>query len=247
MHTNEHGELMMLADPATLAKEAAQRFVELSDTAIKDHGCFRVALSGGSTPRATHERLAHQHCDDIDWNHVEVFWGDERFVPPDDPESLFRMARETLLDHVPIPAANIFPMPTVGGTPEAAARAYAETLAATCSAALPRFDLIFLGMGPDGHTASLFPGQLEVVAPSGDLVAAIYGAPKPPPTRLTFTYKLLNAAANVIFLVAGADKAPTLRAVLRGPDDVTHLPAQGVRPTAGALTWLVDQAAAREL
>src|SRR5262245_61677824 len=247
MNTNERGELRVSADPATLAKEAAQRFVELSEAAIRDHGRFRVALSGGSTPRATHERLAHQHRDDIDWSNIEVFWGDERYVPPDDPESLFRMARETLLDHVPIPAANIFPMPTVGGTPEAAAQAYAETLAATFGAALPRFDLIFLGMGPDGHTASLFPGHLAVVAPSGDQVAAIYGAPKPPPTRLTFTYKLLNAAANVVFLVAGADKALALRAVLRGPEDVAHLPAQSVRPVAGTLTWLVDQAAAREL
>ena len=247
MNANERGDLMVLVDPATLAEAAAQRFAELSSAAIKDHGRFRVALSGGSTPRATHERLAHHHRDDTDGTNVDVFWGDERFVPPDDPESLFRMARETLLDHVPIPAANIFPMPTVGGTPEAAAQAYAETLAATFGAALPRFDLIFLGMGPDGHTASLFPGHLEVVAPSGVLVAAIYGALKPPPTRLTFTYKLLNAAANVIFLVAGADKAATLRAVLRGPDDIAHLPAQGVRPAAGTLTWLADQAAAREL
>jgi 6-phosphogluconolactonase len=138
-------------------------------------------------------------------------------------------------------------MPTIGGTPEAAASAYAETLAATFGAALPRFDLIFLGMGPDGHTASLFPDHPEVVAPSDKLVAAVHGAPKPPPTRLTLTYKLLNAAANVIFLVAGADKAATLRAVLRGPDDIAHLPSQGVRPAAGTLTWLVDQAAAGEL
>jgi 6-phosphogluconolactonase len=102
-------------------------------------------------------------------------------------------------------------------------------------------------MGADGHTASLFPGQIEVVAPSDQLVAAIYGAPKPPPTRLTFTYRLLNAAANVLFLVAGADKAATLRRVLHDQADVAHLPAQGVRPATGALTWLVDQAAAGEL
>lgn len=247
MGANERGELVVLADPAALAEEAARRFVELSGVAIKDHGHFRVALSGGSTPRATHERLARQHHDDIDWNKVEVFWGDERYVPPDDPESLFRMARETLLDHVPIPAANIFPMPTIGGTPEAAAQAYAETLTATFGAALPHFDLIFLGMGPDGHTASLFPGHPEVIAPSDTLVAAVYAAPKPPPTRLTFTYKLLNAAANVLFLVAGADKAATLRAVLRGPEDIAQLPAQGVRPGAGTLTRLVDKAAADKL
>jgi 6-phosphogluconolactonase len=247
MNVSERSELMVLADTAAVAEEAARRFVALADAAIAERGRFRVALSGGSTPRAMHERLAQQYHDDVDWSRVEIYWGDERFVPPDDAESNFRVARETLLDHVPIPAAHIFPMPTVGGTLEAAAQAYAETLAATFGGALPRFDLIFLGMGPDGHTASLFPGHLEVVAPSEDLVAAIYGAPKPPPTRLTFTYKLLNAAANVLFLVAGADKAATLRAVLRGPDDSARLPAQGVRPATGALTWLVDSAAASQL
>jgi 6-phosphogluconolactonase len=244
---NERGELVLLAEPAQLADEAARRFVELSNIAIKDHGHFRVALSGGSTPRALHERLARQYRDQVNWQQVEIYWGDERFVPPDDPESSFRMARETLLDHVPIPAAHIFPMPTVGGSPEMSAQAYAETLTATFGTPLPRFDLIFLGMGADGHTASLFPDQLEVVAPSDELVAAIYGAPKPPQTRLTFTYRLLNAAANVLFLVAGLDKAATLRAVLRGQTDRAHLPAQGVRPATGALTWLVDQAAAGEL
>jgi 6-phosphogluconolactonase len=247
MDVNQRGELVVLADPAQLADEAARRFVELSRLAINDHGRFRVALSGGSTPRALHERLARQYHDRVDWQQVEVYWGDERLVPPDNPESNFRMARETLLDHVPIPAAHIFPMPTVGGSPEMSAQAYAETLTATFGSALPRFDLIYLGMGPDGHTASLFPGHPEVVAPSDELVAAVYGAPKPPPMRLTFTYKLLNAAAQILFLVAGADKAATLQAVLRGQDDRAHLPAQGVRPASGALTWLVDDAAAGQL
>jgi 6-phosphogluconolactonase len=247
MNAIERGEMVILSDAAQLADEAARRFVELSNRAIDDHGLFRVALSGGSTPRALHERLAQRYHDQVNWEQVEIYWGDERFVPPDDPESNFRMARETLLDFVPIPAAHIFPMPTVGGSPEMSAQAYAETLTATFGAALPRFDLIFLGMGADGHTASLFPGQLEVVAPSDQLVAAIYGAPKPPPSRLTSTYRLLNAAVNVFFLVAGADKATTLRAVLRGQMDIAHLPAQGVRPTAGTLTWLVDKAAAEEL
>ena len=247
MSGNERGELVVLADTAQLTDEAARRFVELSSAAIRNHGRYRVALSGGSTPRALHQHLAQQYRNDVNWESVEIYWGDERFVPPDDPESNFRMARETLLDHVPIPAAHIFPMPTVGGSPEASAVAYAETLTATFGAALPRFDLILLGMGPDGHTASLFPGHIEMVAPSDDLVATVYGAPKPPPTRLTFTYKLLNAAANVLFLVAGADKAATLRAVLRGPDDSARLPAQGVRPATGALTWLVEASAASQL
>ncbi len=164
-----------------------------------------------------YEQLAQQHAREVDWERVEVFWGDERYVPPDDPESCYRMARETLLAHVPIPAANIYPMPTVGSTPEAAAQAYAETLAAVFGEEPPRFDLILLGIGTDGHTASLFPGQIEVVAPSDALVTAVYGSPKPPPTRLTCTYRVLNAAANVIFVVTGADKAAALREVLSGP------------------------------
>jgi 6-phosphogluconolactonase len=242
----DQGELVVLPDAAALAEEAAQRFVALSSAAIAEHGRFRVALSGGSTPRAMHERLA-QHHSEVDWERVDLFWGDERYVPPDDPESSYRMARETLLAHVPIPAANIYPIPTVGSTPEAAAQAYAENLTAVFGAELPRFDLILLGIGSDGHTASLFPGHLEAVAPSNALVTAVYGAPKPPPTRLTFTYQVLNAAANVIFVVAGADKAAALREVLYGPEDMARLPAQGVRPTAGALTWLVDAAAAKEI
>jgi 6-phosphogluconolactonase len=243
----DQGELVVLPDAAALAEAAAQRFVALASAAIVEHGRFRVALSGGSTPRAMHEQLAQQHHSEVDWERVEIFWGDERYVPPDDPESSYRMARETLLARVPIPAANIYPISTVGSTPEAAAQAYAETLTAVFGAEPPRFDLIFLGIGSDGHTASLFPGHLEVVAPSNVLVTAVYGAPKPPPTRLTFTYQVLNAAANVIFVVAGADKAAALREVLHGPQDMARLPAQGVRPTAGALTWLVDAAAAKEI
>jgi 6-phosphogluconolactonase len=247
MNVSERSELMVLADTAALAEEAARRFVALADAAIAERGRFRVALSGGNTPRAMHERLVQQYHDDVDWSRVEIYWGDERFVPPDDPESVFRMARETLLDHVPIPAANIFPIPTVGSTPEAAANAYAETLMAAFGAPIPNFDLIFLGMGPDGHTASLFPGHPEVVAPSDRLVVAVHNAPKPPPIRITGTFKLLNSAAQVIFLVAGTDKAATLHTVLRGRQDVADFPAQGVRPAAGALTWLVDAAGGQEI
>jgi 6-phosphogluconolactonase len=245
---NEHGEMQIFPDQAALADEAARRFVALAQAAITAHGRFSVALSGGSTPRGLYERLAQPpYHDQIDWDNVHVFWGDERYVPPDNSESSFRMAREALLAHVPIPAANIYPMPTVGGTPEAAASAYAETITAFFGAEQPRFDLILLGMGPDGHTASLFPGAPELTAPSGDLVIVVRDAPKPPPTRLSFTLALINAAANVLFVIAGADKAATLREVLRGPLEPARLPSQGVRPAQGTLVWLVDTAAAREL
>jgi len=244
----DRGEFMILPDSAALASEAARRFVALAQAAVADHGRFTVALSGGSTPRALHACLARPPLSEsVDWANVHVFWGDERMVPLDDIESSYRMARETLLAHVPISAANIYPVPTIGGTPEAAASAYEETITAVFGTDSPRFDLILLGIGPDGHTASLFPGQPEVVRPSNALVVAVHNAPKPPPTRITCTYKLINAAANVLFLVAGADKAAVLREVLRGPADLARLPAQGVRPERGALVWLADAAAAKEL
>ncbi len=248
MTEHDRGEFIILPNPAALADEGARRFVALAQAAVADHGRFTVALSGGSTPRALYERLAQPPLSEsVNWAHVHVFWGDERMVLPDDIESSYRMARETLLAHVPIPAANIYPIPTVGGTAEAAASAYQETLMAVFGAEVPRFDLILLGIGPDAHTASLFPGQPEVVRPSDALVVAVHNAPKPPPARVTFTYKLLNGAANGLFLVAGADKATALREVLRGSADVARLPAQGVRLKQGTLVWLVDAAAAKEL
>ena len=248
MTEHERGELIILSDTSALAAEAARRFVALAQAAVADHGRFTVALSGGSTPRALYERLAQSPLSEsVDWASVHVFWGDERMVPPDDIESNYRIARETLLAHVPIPAANIYPVPTIGGTAEAAARAYEETLIAAFGSELPRFDLILLGLGPDGHTAALFPGQPEAVRPSAALAVAVHNAPKPPPARITCTYRLINAAANVLVLVAGTDKALALREVLRGSVDVARLPAQGVRPKQGALVWLVDTAVAKEL
>lgn len=244
MTESNHNEHMRLAHGAALADEGAQRFVALAGEAISARGRFSVALAGGNTPRALYERLARPPLRDaIDWARVHVFWSDERFVPLNDSESNFRMARETLLAHVTIPAEQIYPAPTLIETPEAAAQAYSETITAVFSGAPPRFDLILLGMGADGHTASLFPGHPEVVAPSELLVAAVYHAPKPPTTRLTFTYRTINAAAHVIFLVAGADKQATLRQVLNGPLDVARLPAQGVRPEQGKLVWLAEAAA----
>ncbi len=245
MTNQHHSELFVLANVDALADQAAQRFAALAAAAISRRGRFSVALSGGSTPRALHQRLAAAPLQRaIDWESVFVYWGDERMVPPDHAESNFRMARETLLAHVPIPAANIFPVPTIGGTPADAARAYAETIAAAFGAEQPRFDLILLGMGPDAHTASLFPGQPEPTAPGDALVIAVGDAPKPPPDRVSFSYRLLNAARVVMFLVAGADKAGALGQVLQGPPDRARLPAQGVRPAEGELLWLVDQAAA---
>lgn len=239
-------EIKILPDKPALAAEAARRFVLLAQAAVAENGRFTVALSGGSTPRTLHQLLAQPPLrDQVPWQKVFVFWGDERFVPPDDADSSYLMARETLLDHVPIPPQNIHPVPTVDITPETAAQQYTSTLQSLFGESVPRFDLILLGMGPDGHTASLFPGHPEVVKPGDKLVAVVFDSPKPPPTRLTFTYQLLNAAKNVIFLVAGADKAAMVRQVLVGGTAVVPPPASLVQPANGKLTWLLDMSAAQ--
>lgn len=242
-------EIKILPDKSALAAEAAQRFVLLAQEAVVRNGRFTIALSGGSTPRALHQLLAQPPLrDQIPWQNVFVFWGDERFVPLDDADSSYLMAKETLLARVPIPPDNIFPTPTVNLTPNAAAQQYATSMQTMFGESVPRFDLILLGMGPDGHTASLFPGQPEVVNPSDKLVAVVQNSPKPPPLRLTFTYKLLNAAANIIFLVAGADKAEMVKLVLGEETAVAPPPpAKLVQTSSGSLTWLLDAAAARQL
>jgi 6-phosphogluconolactonase len=245
MNSNNRGEIFVLPDAAEAAEEAARRFVDISGEAIVQRGRFSVVLSGGSTPRVMHKLLTRPPLRDrVDWRKVYVFWSDERFVPPDNSESNFRMARETLLDHVPIPKDNIRPVPTGTRTPEEAAQRYTETLKNFFQADIPTFDLVILGMGPDGHTASLFPGYPELQLPHGTLVAALTNAPKPPPTRITLTLPAINSAANVVFLVTGSDKAKAVKSVLEGTG---KLPAKKVQPVEGKLIWLLDKAAAHLL
>jgi 6-phosphogluconolactonase len=233
-------ELFIAGTPDDLAREAAARFAEAARNAIADHGRFAVALSGGSTPRKLYTLLAQPpYLFAVDWRRVHIFFADERFVPPDHPDSTLLLARETLLNHVPIPPENIFPMPTEGITPEAGAARYAETLEAFFAAPLPRFDLILLGMGPDGHTASLFPGRPDFPG----AVAAIHDSPKPPPVRLTLTLDAINRAAEIQFLVTGADKAGTLRAIFEGGEPGASLPAARVEAETGKTVWLVDREA----
>ena len=232
----------------TLAQRAARRFYEAVERAVADQERrrFLVALSGGSTPRALHQSLVAHYRDLIPWDRVQVFWSDERCVPPDDVESNYRMARETLLEQVPLPTANIHRMPGERKDYDAAAADYAAELrrvSGVAPEAAPRFDLILLGIGPDGHTASLFPGS-PALRESSRLVVANRGT-KPPPQRLTFTYPLLNNARQVMFLVAGEEKAEALRDVLSGQASIEERPAVGVRPAAGEVIWMVDRAAMR--
>lgn len=248
MPKKHNRQILVLPNPEQLAAEAAHRFVNLVAHAVAVHGRFSAALSGGGTPQAMYRLLTQSpYKEQVNWDKVHLFWGDERFVPPDDPDSLQRMARETLLHNVPIPTANIYPMPTVGLLPDAAARQYAQTIRTFFAPGPPRFDLILLGIGPDGHTASLFPDQPATVTDQEQLVTAVFHAPKPPPTRLTLTYQAINQAAHIIFLAAGSSKAAITARLFDPKGDPARYPAQKIRPENGRLLWLLDKEAASEL
>jgi 6-phosphogluconolactonase len=228
-----------------LARAAAERVVVAAAAAIATRGRFVIALTGGSTPKALSALLASaEFAGKIDWSSVHAYWGDERCRPPDDPASNYRMARETLLDHVPIPATQVHRM-RGEDDPARAAAAYEQDLRAVFPEGHARFDLILMGMGQNGHTASLFP-HLSAVRERVRWVVAEH-VPEVGMWRITLTPVAINAAAEILFLVAGADKAAMLARVLEGPRLVDELPAQAIVPTAGTLTWLVDAAAAASL
>jgi 6-phosphogluconolactonase len=234
------GELRVFQDSPAVAAALADLFVSTGQTAMADRGVFRVALSGGNTPRAAYELLAQEpRCLDLSWSDVFIYFGDERCVPPDDEQSNYRMARKAFLDSVPIPHANIHRM-RGEIDPGHAANEYASILRADLQDP-PHFDLVLLGLGRDGHTASLFPGQPPDI---GDvtLVRAVY-AESQMMWRITITPKLINLARTVAFAVEGAEKADILAKVLETPRNPTTCPAQIVQPKSGHLIWLVDELA----
>ena len=221
---------------------AAELFIETAAQAITARGAFHVVLSGGETPRPLYELLAGEtYRNRLDWDKVHVYWSDERFVPPDDPRSNEGMARRALLDHVPIPTAQIHPM-YCPKSPRQAALDYEVLLQHLGSGQLPRLDFVLLGIGADGHTASLFPGT-KAVEERERLVCELY-LPEQELYRLTLTVPVLNQARLVAFMVSGAGKAAMLRQILTGdPSDVVP-PARLINPQAGEIHWLVDRAAA---
>lgn len=233
-------------DLQAVARHGADLFVRLAGEPRSD--LFRVALSGGSTPKALHALLAAPPLrDQVDWSRIAFYWGDDRSVPPDHPDSNYKMARDTLLSFVPVREDQIHRMRTEL-PPAQAADQYADELKRTFGlrdGELPRFDLIFLGMGPDGHTLSLFP-HTEALRVTDRLVVANHVA-KLNTDRVTLTYPVANNAAVVAFLVAGADKADALAQVLEGPRNVEEYPSQGIAPADGELHWFVDRAAAAKL
>jgi 6-phosphogluconolactonase len=237
--------IRVVPDPAALADTAARYIVETSQQAIDARGVFSLALSGGSTPRDLHRRLASPPlAQQIDWSRVQIFFGDERCVPPEDPQSNYRMAQETLLSLVPVPAVNVHRM-RGELPPEDAAADYERQLKDFFKGDEPSLDLILLGMGDNGHTASLFPGLSAVREQHRWVVAE--EVPEVDMWRLSLTPVVLNLAREDMFLVAGAAKASMLQQVLEGPYAPDERPAQVVRPTPGQVIWLVDAAAAEKL
>jgi 6-phosphogluconolactonase len=234
--------LRVSSDLDDLSLRAAESAVVVIRDAVEARGTCSLALSGGNTPSALYALLASRFREQIPWAGVHVFWGDERYVPPGDARSNYRMAKETLLDHVPCPSSNIHRMPTHFSSPDAAARDYEATLRSHFPGAWPRFDLVFLGLGPDGHTASLFPGSAAVDERARWVLAVL--DPPAPPIRLTVTLPVLSQSAQTYFLVSGSAKAPALRAAIAGNTDPHVCPAAGVRPDAGPLWWVDTEAAA---
>jgi len=240
---------MFVEQTAEAAAGLTSRFVkEVIGQAVADRGFCYLALAGGTTPRGLYLRLAADGVSgDVPWQNVHVFFGDERDVPQDHVESNFLMAQRTLLDHVPIQLPHVHPMPADQEDLDAAARSYEQRIAEIVPTEnhVPRFDLILLGMGADGHTASLFP-QTDAVRESERLVVS-YFVPVLGRRRMTFTYPLINAARNVVLLVTGSDKSAAIaRLIGETPEDPFDLPSAGVSPTEGRLLLILDTAAARE-
>ena len=238
-------DLHICADAQDLATRFAAALAETIATAVARTGRCALALSGGNTPRRVHQRLAAAYRREVRWDAVDVFWGDERYVPADDPRSNYRMARETLLEPVACPAANVHPMPTDLASPDEAAREYERTLRRFFDAEWPRFDVLLLGVGADGHMASLFPDSPALKERSRWVVAAT--APAEPQVRLTLTPPAIAAAKRLCVLVAGPDKAEALRHVLDETADPNAYPAAGLRAAGERVSWWVDRAAASAL
>lgn len=244
----DSAEIRTLTTPQELFAAAAEEVIRAANAAVARSGRFTIALSGGSTPKNLFNLLATNARTTFPWDRTFFFWGDERHVPPTDAESNYRMADETMLSKIPVPAGNVFRIAAENPDAAVAADAYEKTLQtffALAPGAFPQFDLILLGMGPDGHTASLFPGT-DGLQEKTRLVIANW-VEKMKTHRITLTLPVLNAAREVAFLVSGTDKAPVLKAVLESDAPGEQYPSKLVRPTDGRLLWILDRAAASQL
>ena len=238
--------IVVFDDPEQVAEAAADRFVQIASQAVDAKGRFSVALAGGSTPKRVYELLASdEYRNRVDWPKAHIFFGDERCVPPDHNDSNYRMAAATLLSRVPVPVENVHRI-TGEGDAVANARLYEDELRAYFDhEEWPEFDLVMLGMGDDGHTASLFPETTALKETSAWVTSN--WVEKFKVFRITLTAPAINHAAHVMFLVTGAGKALRLPEVLRGPREPERLPSQLISPESGSLEWLLDRAAAANL
>ena len=234
--------IKVLNSPEELARAAAEHFVARSREAVAERELFTVALSGGSTPKRLFELLAdptEPFRDQISWSRIHFFWSDERHVPPDHPESNYRMANDALLSRVPISQSNVHRVPSENPDAADAAAEYERIVVETTGQSLPQLDLILLGLGSDGHTASIFPGS-DVLNETERLVAAPW-VEKLQTYRITMTLPLLNNGASVVFLVSGSEKAKIVKEIFEGPE---QYPAQAIKPANGELLWMLDEDAA---
>ena len=232
-------------DKEALSQAAAQLFSQIAQKAVQAHGRFSVVLSGGGTPRRLYQILSQDQS--LPWAQTHVFWSDERLVPPDDPGSNYGQAKAVLLDHVSIPPENIHRMKGELDPDTAVTDYTAQLRQFTPGQPWPRFDLVLLGMGSDGHTASLFPGPISEAENTQPVIAVTAHYDGRPAQRITLTPLVLNDAARILFLVTGADKADALTAVLQGLPQPEKHPAQRIQPRRGSLAWFVDTAAATHL
>ena len=243
---NSIPNLFIFDTPEQVAQAAANRFVDYSMASIADHGSFAVALAGGSTPRRAYELLGSDEFKGrVDWSHVHLFFGDERMVPPDSLESNYRMVNEALISRVAMPSQNVHRIKGESAPQESAESYEAEMKSFFGTRAWPRFDLVLLGMGDDGHTASLFTGSDALKETTKWVVVTVQ--PQSGQARITLTLPVLNHAARVTFVVTGEKKAAPLVHVLHADAAVDELPAQKVRPATGICEWLVDHSAASRL
>jgi len=238
-------EVTIFPDDNAIARRAAEEFLQAATEAVAQRGSFTVALAGGSTPKALYSLLVTEPAfhDKLPWERIQFFFGDERHVPPDNDQSNFRMANESLFTHAPIEPPQITRIRAEYADAEKAALEYEQALRAyfkVKEGEYPRFDLVLLGMGEEGHTLSLFPGTKALHAPSNRFVVRNWVG-KLYTDRITLTASTANQANRVIFMITRSDKARALKAVLEGPYEPEQLPAQLIQPINGKLLWLVDQ------
>jgi 6-phosphogluconolactonase len=246
VNLDEKGKVIVIPDASSLYEAAAEMVVQAAADAIAKRGRFTIALSGGSTPKALYALLAtHPWRARIDWSKTHFFWGDERWVPSTDKDSNYRMTNEALLSKIAVPLENIHRTETDSGEPQESAAKYEQEIRKFFGAR-PQFDLILLGLGTNGHTASLFPHQPTLNVRDRLVVADYIDEVKM--NRITFTVPLINDSRTILFLASGKDKASVLEDVLRGPRDPQRLPSQLIRAAEeGSLIWLADAAAAADL